>query len=134
MKIRGIDGMLIKDVQDEVMNGAKFVIYTYCISILVMTFKRGTDIYFVKNNESTVAKGLPWTLLTFLLGWWGIPWGFIYTPMALYDNLSGGKDVTEQVMNFIYSQSGGPIFDYQKEVTPEEEKELDSLKGGIENK
>lgn len=126
--------MLIKDVQDEVMNGAKFVIYTYCISVLVMTFKRGTDIYFVKNSESRVAKGLPWTLLTFLLGWWGIPWGFIYTPMALYDNLSGGKDVTDQVMNFIYSQSGGPVFDYQKEVTPEEEKELDSLKGGIENK
>lgn len=134
MKIKGIDGMMIKDVQDEVMSGGKFVIYSYCISIIVMTFRRGSDIYFIKSNESAVAKGLVWSLISMLFGWWGIPWGFIYTPAALFTNFSGGKDVTEQVMAFIYSQTNGPVFDYEKEVTKEEEGQLDQLKSELENK
>ena len=39
-------------------------------------------------------RGLPWTLLTLLAGWWGIPWGPIYTIQSLVVNLKGGKDVT----------------------------------------
>jgi hypothetical protein len=33
-----------------------------------------------------------------ILGWWGFPWGFIYTPMVILKNFSGGEDVTERVM------------------------------------
>ena len=31
-----------------------------------------------------------------LLGWWGFPWGFIYTPAVLVTNLKGGRDVTSK--------------------------------------
>lgn len=41
----------------------------------------------------------PYSLLSFLFGWWGIPWGFIWTPMALYTNFSGGRDVTQQLLH-----------------------------------
>jgi hypothetical protein len=133
MKINGIDGMTVQDIQDEVYNGGKFVIYNYCVSIIVMTFKRGTDIYFVKHNQSRFAKSLPWTLISLLLGWWGLPWGFIYTPAALATNIGGGKDVTNEVMNFIHSQTSGPVFDFEKEVTAEEEKQLEGLKQGLVN-
>ena len=34
------------------------------------------------------------TTATFLVGWWGIPWGLVYTPMAIFRNLSGGERVT----------------------------------------
>ena len=61
-----------------------------------MTFKRPTGVYFIRAGESAAMKALPRTLLTLVMGWWGIPWGFIYTPMALFTNLSGGKDVTQQ--------------------------------------
>jgi hypothetical protein len=30
------------------------------------------------------------TLVTFIFGWWGFPWGFIFTPQAIYRNLRGG--------------------------------------------
>jgi hypothetical protein len=98
-----------------------------------MTFKRGTDIYFVKHNQSRFAKSLPWFLISFFFGWWGLPWGIIYTFQTLGVNIGGGKDVTNEVMNFIHSQTNGPVFDFEKEVTAEEEKELALLKAGIQN-
>jgi hypothetical protein len=38
-------------------------------------------------------------LLSFVLGWWGIPFGLIYTVQSIYRNLSGGIDHTAAVMN-----------------------------------
>ena len=98
MKIVGTDGMTPEQVQQEVRDGGRFVIYQYCISILIMTFKRGSNIYFLKAGEGTLGKGLGFSALTFLLGWWGIPWGPVYTIQALWKNFSGGLDVTAEVM------------------------------------
>lgn len=127
MKIKGIEGLTVADLQDEVGQGGKFVIYQYCISIIVMTFKRPSDIYFIKRDNSRVVKGLPYTLLSVILGWWGIPWGPIYTFGSLGTNLGGGKDVTTDVMRFIHAQTNGPVFDFEKEVTTQEEEELKNL-------
>jgi hypothetical protein len=44
-----------------------------------------------------VTKGLPWCGVSLVLGWWGLPWGLIWTPMAIYKNLTGGIDVTSTV-------------------------------------
>jgi hypothetical protein len=80
----------------ELQQGARFVQYQYCISALVVTFKRGTDVYLIKAGESRAIKGLVWTLLTLVAGWWGIPWGPIYTVQSLWVNLRGGHDLTPQ--------------------------------------
>jgi hypothetical protein len=134
MKIIGTDGMTVQELQDEVAEGGKFVIYSYCVSIIVLTFRRSSDIYFVKHNQSRFAKGLPWFLISFVFGWWGIPWGIIYTFGSLGNVIGGGKDVTEPVMNFVYSQAAGPVFDFEKDVTQQEAQELDTLKSGLENR
>lgn len=97
-KINGIEGMSYSQLVGEVQSGGKFVVFEYCISILIMTFKRGSGIYYLKPGEGALAKGLPYSLLSLALGWWGIPWGFIYTPMALITNFGGGKNVTAEVM------------------------------------
>jgi hypothetical protein len=86
------------ELQHELQRGAKFVTYQYCISILIMTFKRFSNIYFVRADESRVTKGLGFSLLTIFLGWWGIPWGPIYTIQALWLNFNGGKDVTAEIL------------------------------------
>lgn len=93
--------MTVAQVNQEVENGAKFIHYQYCISILVLTFKRSSDIYFVRPGESFFSVGLGFTLLSLVLGWWGIPWGPIYTIGAVFTNLSGGKDVTREVLGQI---------------------------------
>ena len=98
MEIQGVDGMSVGEVEDLVRRGARFVIFTYTISILVMTFRRPTSVQFLRPGDSAFVKSLPYTLVSLFLGWWGIPWGFIYTPWSIIENLSGGKDVTHEVM------------------------------------
>ena len=61
-----------------------------------MTFKRGTDIYFIRAGESKVSKGIGWSLLTLVAGWWGIPWGPVFTVQSLWYNMKGGHDITAQ--------------------------------------
>lgn len=97
MKIIGIDGMTAEEVKREIARGAKFVIYHYCVSIIVLTFRRGSEIYFIRPGESAFAKGLPFTAASLVLGWWGFPWGPIYTIGALATNCGGGKDVTREI-------------------------------------
>lgn len=101
MKIIGTENMGSMELQMELQKGGKFIMYEYVISLLVITFKRNSNIYFVKADESAVVKGLPFTLLSGLIGWWGIPWGIIYTIQAIFTNLSGGKDVTTDVLSAI---------------------------------
>lgn len=36
-------------------------------------------------------KALRATAVTWALGWWGIPWGFIYSLQAIFENLLGGE-------------------------------------------
>lgn len=97
-KIIGIDNMPVEQINHELQNGAKFVMFEYCFSIILMTFKQPTNIYFVKKSESTAGKSIGYTLVSVLFGWWGIPWGPIYTIAALVTNLKGGKDVTAEVI------------------------------------
>jgi hypothetical protein len=96
-KITGIEAMSKEQLLIELHRGGKFVQYQYCISIVIMTFKRGTDIYFVRADENPLVKGLGWTLFTLLAGWWGIPFGPIFTIQSLWYNLKGGHDVTAGV-------------------------------------
>jgi hypothetical protein len=114
MKIRGIEGMTIQEVQSEVNAGGKFVIFSYCFSIIVMSFKRPTDIYFIKSTENAFVKSLPYTLLTLVLGWWGIPWGIIYSFGCLGRNIGGGKNVTEVIMQGLYAQKQAPVFEFEE--------------------
>jgi len=97
MKIQGIGNMSSDQLRFEIQRGAKIVCYNYCVSILVMTFRRSSDAYYIPAGESAVAKGVPWTLLTLVAGWWGIPWGPIFTVQSLDVNFKGGKDITAAV-------------------------------------
>jgi hypothetical protein len=98
MKIVGLAGMDGHQLADELQRGAKFVVYQYCVSALVVTFKRPSDIYFLRAGESAVGKGLPFTALSLVLGWWGIPWGPIHTIGSVVTNFQGGKIVTQEVL------------------------------------
>lgn len=98
MKIIGLENMGSLELRTELQKGGKFITYPYVISVLIITFRRTSNVYFVRADESAVVKGLPFVLLSFLVGWWGIPWGIIYTIGAIWTNLSGGKDVTAEIL------------------------------------
>jgi hypothetical protein len=98
MRIVGIEGLDGSIVADELQRGAKFVIYQYCISVIIMTFRRPSNIYFVRAGQSAVAKGLGFSAISLLFGWWGLPWGPIYTIGSFITNFGGGRDVTQDVL------------------------------------
>lgn len=101
--IKNIEGLDVSEILREVDRGAKFVYYQYAISIVVMTFKRSSEIHFVRSGE--MSSQWKYSLLSFLFGWWGFPWGPIYTIGTLGTNFTGGKNVTNEVMNAIMTSA-----------------------------
>lgn len=96
--VNGAEGMSDAELIAACRDGGKLVYFEYTISILVMTFRRSSDVHLIRKGENAVVKGLPYTLLTMAAGWWGIPWGPIYSIMCLVTNLGGGKDVTDKLI------------------------------------
>jgi hypothetical protein len=105
-QIKNVDGLSVQEIRDMVHQGGKFVVFPYTISIVVMTFKRSSDIYFVKPGESGIKHGVGFLFANLLLGWWGIPWGPIYTIGSLVHHIGGGKNVTPEIMNHIAQRAG----------------------------
>ena len=106
MRFKGLKGLTGERLRTEIENGTRFVVFQYCISIIVLTFKRGSAIYFVRSGESAVGKGLIYTLISLLLGWWGIPWGPIWTIQSLIVNFKGGRDITAEVVAALAKAAG----------------------------
>jgi len=96
--IHGREGMTDDQLQFELQNGGRFVVFQYCISVVFMTFKRSSDVYFFRAGEARAAKGLPFSLISLLVGWWGIPWGPIWTISTIFRNSAGGLDVTNEIL------------------------------------
>ena len=97
MKIKGAEDLYANQIKIELREGGKLVCYQYCISILIMTFKRSSAVHLIKNGESAFVKGLGYTLLSLIFGWWGFPWGPIYTIGAIVTNCKGGRDISSEI-------------------------------------
>jgi hypothetical protein len=98
MKIKNIDGLSASDLQQEADQGARFVYFQYVISIIAFTFRKTSGVYLIKKGESVSKRAMPFTIISLLFGWWGIPSGPKYTLESIQVNQKGGKDVTDEVM------------------------------------
>ncbi len=91
----------IKSKQDDLQKGWAFyrgqkimlntevTQYLGCVSFFVMTSRLRSRFLFV--GQGNAGTWLTFTAITFIFGWWGFPWGLIFTPQALYRNLRGGR-------------------------------------------
>jgi hypothetical protein len=100
-EIKNIEGLSVSQIRQMVDQGGRFVVFPYTVSIVVATFKRGSSIYFVRPGEKSIKHSYKHVLVNSTLGWWGIPWGPIYTIGSMYHQISGGKDVTPEVMSHL---------------------------------
>ena len=98
MKIKNIGGLSPENLQQEVKEGGKFIYYPYAISLLLITIKRTSCVYLVRKRENAFTKGLRFTIISALFGWWGFPFGPKHTFNYIRTNVKGGKDVTDEVM------------------------------------
>jgi hypothetical protein len=91
----------------------RLVFYEYCISLVFITLRRPSPLMRVPAGAGGLLPGLRYSLVTLLLGWWGIPWGFIYTPLVLWTNFSGGREVTQEELRRLQ-----PSGDGRKDLSP----------------
>lgn len=89
----------------QITTTTKVVRFQACLSFIFFT-TRSPSRFFIKGQDSILLAGLAYTFVTLLLGWWGIPWGPIYTVQTIYRNLRGGqKQTIGDLMNNIEKTS-----------------------------
>lgn len=99
MKVIGTEGFTNEQICRAVERGAKFVVFQYCVSVILMTYKRSSNIYFIRPGHTALVPRIGYSAFSLLLGWWGFPWGPVYTVQALWHNATGGVDVTPEVLS-----------------------------------
>ena len=61
----------------------------YVVSLIYFTQKKGT--YGIWCDRCRSLEALKWSTVSALFGWWGFPYGPIYTVQALFNNTMGGE-------------------------------------------
>jgi len=83
----------------EVMAGRRFVTYPFVISLLLISLKRNMGgMRVVATSQWPVAPIFWAAILTVLFGWWGFPWGLLWSPLALFYLWIGGRDSTKEIL------------------------------------
>src|SRR5215467_992294 len=98
MTIKNFGTLSLPEIRTLIENGARLIQYQYCISFIVISVKKNSPVYLVRPNENRVRKGLKYSVLSAILGWWGFPSGLIFTTDCLVQNFRGGIDVTDSVV------------------------------------
>ncbi len=90
-----------QQLQARLLAGERFVVFHYAISVVFYSFRHPTRVYALRSRSQALLHGLPWTLLTAVLGWWQFPAGPVYTIHCLAMNLRGGTDVSGDILEHI---------------------------------
>lgn len=109
MNIIGAGTLSEEEIALKLTEGHRLVSYEYCLSFIVVTLKRPTAFYLIAPKESDFGNRALFSSLSFFFGWWGIPWGPIYTIGTIYRNVSGGHDHSQTLINHVLAKgSSGP--------------------------
>lgn len=91
-------GLSPEVIQTRVREGWRCVRFEFCVSFLLATVRRQSGVYLTETWQDRYLRGLGYSGLALLLGPWGIPWGVLGTLRATWTNLTGGVDVTDEVL------------------------------------
>lgn len=92
-------GITIDEIRKKTADGYRFIVYQYTVSIIfAITFRLFSKAHFIKGKNEARRLKNKYNLITALLGWWTIPWGFIYSFQSFTTNKNGGLDVTDDVL------------------------------------
>lgn len=104
MKIIGAGLLSEEEIALKLTEGYRLVSYEYCLSFIVVTLKRSSDLYLVPPREADLGNRALFSSLSFFIGWWGIPWGPIYTISTIFRNLRGGHDHSQKLVDHVLAK------------------------------
>ena len=73
--------------------GGRYVQFAYAVSIIILSFENYSKPVFIPRGKGTFGPALPYIFVSLFFGWWGFPWGPIFTIKSLITNLKGGVEV-----------------------------------------
>ncbi len=106
--IRGSRPLFGEELRTRIAAGARCVRFEYCLSAFVVTLRCQSPVYLTNSWQERYLRGLWYSLLALLLGLWGVPWGLVWTPWAVWVNATGGVDCTEAVLAWLDTPRTGP--------------------------
>ena len=75
--------------------------YETCCSIIFMTMRKKTPM-FLKDSSRARKSQITASIVSYIFGWWGIPFGLIFTPVVVMNNIrnAGAIPVEELFKQF----------------------------------
>lgn len=93
------ENITFEGLEQEIAQGGKFIVYSYCISLFfAVTLRRISPAYLVRASGTAKKIKNKYNLYNYLFGWWQIPVGLPTTFHNIKVNNRGGLDVTEDIM------------------------------------
>lgn len=68
----------------------ELVQFQACLSFLFVSFRMPSRFY-IKGYHKTKIIGIAYALISLIFGWWGLPWGPVYTVQSVIKNITGGN-------------------------------------------
>lgn len=106
-KINNTAGLSLEQLYTGLSTGGCIISYGYCISAIAFTYRLMSAPYYIKAGEKPSTYRKKYNRLSRIFGWWGIPWGPIYTFDMLRmnrDKRGGGINITEDVLSVLHDK------------------------------
>lgn len=84
--------------------------YETCCSVIFMTLRRKTPM-FLKDSSTARKSQTTAAIVSYLFGWWGIPFGILFTPIVVMNNIRSAdavlvEDLIKQFEDASYKPQG----------------------------
>jgi hypothetical protein len=87
------------ELEERVMRGYRFMTIPYVVSVMILSFRRSMGgVHEVNTGEWPMGQVIGATFITCLFGWWGIPFGILWTILSLFYLWRGGRDCTREIL------------------------------------
>lgn len=107
--VRAFSRMSEAELYRSIAMGERYVVYYWTLSMFIYTTTRHTKAYRLRDRRSAFFRGLPYTLICLVFGWWHFP-GCLINFNSLYHDLRGGADVSGNILEEI--RNNDPRYQY----------------------
>jgi hypothetical protein len=119
LEIRGSRPLFVEELRTRIAAGARCVRFEYCFSVLVFSIRRQSPVYVTTSWQQRYLLGIWFSVLALLLGPWGVPWGLIWTPWAVWVNTTGGADCTDTILCWLDKSGAAQRAPQHEEAGPQ---------------
>ncbi len=93
-----VEAMGLAELRDYIRCGYRCVRFVRCVSNGFSTVEKRSRVYLTESWQDRYLRGLGYSFWSLALGPWGVPWGLWRTLESVRTNLTGGEDVTHELL------------------------------------